>query len=249
MTNTNLQKGFAMPIIIAIVALVVVIAGVGYFATKKQPQTPPTAQTPVGEKKLEDGTIVKADGTMIKPDGTMVKPDGTMIKPDGTMVKPDGTMIKPDGTMVKPDGTLVKPTSGATSGKTSGETMMKYTGTVLAGKSAPLLDFNKADYDVALKSGKLIALYFYANWCPICKTELPNLYGAFNELTTDKVIGFRVNYNDSDTDSDEKNLASQFGVAYQHTKVFLKNGQRILKSPESWDKNRYLSEINKALSQ
>ena len=246
-----------MPIVIAIIALVVVIAGVGYFATKKQPQTTSTTQTAVGEKKLEDGTIVKADGTMVKPDGTMIKTDGTMIKPDGTMVKPDGTMvkldgtmIKPDGTMVKPDGTMVKPTSGATGGKTSGETMMKYSGAVLAGKSAPLLDFNKADYDASLKSDKLVVLYFYANWCPICKNETANaLYPAFNELSSDKVIGFRVNYKDDQTDNDETNLAKEFGVAYQHTKVFVKNGARILKSPEGWDKNRYQSEINKALTQ
>ena len=127
--------------------------------------------------------------------------------------------------------------------------MMKYSGTVLAGKSAPLLDFTKVDYDPALNSDKLIVLYFYADWCPICKAEFPIMQGAFNELNTDKVIGFRVNYNDDQTDTDEKNLAREFGVAYQHTKVFVKNGQRILKSPESWDDKRYDMEINKALTQ
>ena len=129
------------------------------------------------------------------------------------------------------------------------ETMMKYSGAVLAGKSAPLLDFTKADYDAAVKTDKLVVLYFYANWCPICKAEFPVMQDAFNGLTTDKVVGFRVNYNDNETDSNEKSLAQQFGVAYQHTKVFVKNGNRILKSPEGWDQNRYTSEINKALTQ
>ena len=200
MTNNNSQKGFAMPIVIAIIALVVVIVGVRYFATKKQPQTTSTTQTPIGEKTLDDGT-------------------------------------------------MVKPTSSATGGKTSGETMMKYSGSVLAGKSAPLLDFKKADYDAALKSGKLIVLYFYANWCPICKVEFPNAQGALNQLTTDKVIGFRVNYKDSDTDADETALAREFGVPYQHTKVLLKNGAQVGKYPDSWDTTRYVSEINKALAQ
>lgn len=226
MTNNNSQKGFAMPVIIAIVALVVVIGGISYFATRNQSQT---TQSPASEKTLEDGTVVKPDGTMVKPDGTMVKTDGTMIKPDG------GTMEKKDGeTMMKKD---------------EGAMMAKYTGTVLAGKSAPLLDFTKVDYDAALKSDKLIVLYFYANWCPICKVEFPVMQKAFNELTTDKVIGFRVNYNDNQTDSNEVALAKQFGVAYQHTKVFVKNDQRILKSPESWDENRYNVEISKALDQ
>ncbi len=130
-----------------------------------------------------------------------------------------------------------------------GETMMKYSGEVLSGKSALVLDFEKADYDVALKTDKLVVLYFYANWCSICKVEFPVMQKVFSELTTDKVVGFRVNYNDDQTDNDEKNLAKEFGVAYQHTKVFVKNGKRILKSPESWDDKRYEMEISKALEQ
>ncbi|MBI3589376.1 MAG: thioredoxin family protein [Candidatus Liptonbacteria bacterium] len=244
------QKGFAIPIIIAIVALVIVVGGIGYFATRTKPSPTVTTEAPVVEKTLPDGTVVKADGTMIKPDGTMVKTDGTMVKPDGTMIKPDGTMIKPDGTMVKPDGTMVKPTSTNTEKKTDGAMMAKYTGTVLAGKSAPLLDYNKADYDATIASDKLVVLYFYANWCPICKEETKNaLYPAFNELTTDKVVGIRINYKDSDTDKDEENLARQYGIPYQHTKVLVKNGKQILKAPDGWDKARYIAEINKALAQ
>lgn len=131
----------------------------------------------------------------------------------------------------------------------AGAAMVTYQGSVLAGTSAKLLDFHKADYDAALATDKLIVLYFYATWCPICAAELPELYAAFNELTTDQVIGFRVNYNDSDTDDDERALAREFGVAYQHTKVFVKNAARILKAPDSWRKARYLEEIARARTQ
>lgn len=151
----------------------------------------------------------------------------------------ESAMAKPDGMMPKPEGEM---------GMMGGEGMMKYSGATLAGKSAPLLDFTKADYDAALKTGKLIALYFYADWCPICRAEFPVMQKVFNRLTTDRVIGFRVNYNDGQTDADEKGLAKQFGVAYQHTKVFVKGGERILKSPEGWDEQRYEAEIAKALA-
>ncbi|MDO8600386.1 MAG: cupredoxin domain-containing protein [bacterium] len=126
---------------------------------------------------------------------------------------------------------------------------LQFTGAKLAGINSPLLDFVKADYDKARASGKLMVLYFYANWCPICREEFPKMQSAFNELTTDRVIAFRVNYNDNETDDAERELAREFGVAYQHTKVFVKNGVRVGKFPDSWSKEKYLSEINKFLSQ
>ncbi|MFY9484306.1 MAG: thioredoxin family protein [Patescibacteria group bacterium] len=123
-----------------------------------------------------------------------------------------------------------------------------YRGAVFAGKDSPLIDFNQSDYEQALKTDKLVLLYFYANWCPTCRTEVfDHLEPFFNELKSDNVIGFRVNFNDSDTIDTERELARQFGVPYQHTKVFLKNGERVLKSPESWDIERYKLEINKAI--
>lgn len=223
MTN-NSQNGFAMPVIIAIVAVVLVLGGVVYYAN----------QSKEADKTAEEKAMMEKEAMEQKDKDTM------MEKKDGEMMK-DDSMMKSDDTMMKKD-------EGAMMDK--GEVMMKYAGEVLAGKSAPLLDFTKADYDAAVKTDKLVVLYFYANWCPICKEEVANaLYPAFNELTTDKVIGIRINYKDSDTTPDEVELARQFGVSYQHTKVFLKNGKQVLKAPDSWSKMRYLDEINKAIAQ
>lgn len=124
---------------------------------------------------------------------------------------------------------------------------ISFSGMVLAGSKALVIDYNQADFDKALANKKLVVLYFYANWCPVCREEVPKMYEAFNSLEAEDVVAFRVNYNDNETDDNEKALARAHGVAYQHTKVFLKNGERILKSPESWDKDRYLTEINNAL--
>ncbi|MEX1061926.1 MAG: thioredoxin family protein [Patescibacteria group bacterium] len=123
-----------------------------------------------------------------------------------------------------------------------------FKGRVLAGDESPLLNFVESDYEAARETDKLIVLYFYANWCPICAEETANdLYPAFNELETDQVVGFRVNYRDSQTDKAEEDLAREFGISYQHTKIFIRNGQRVLKAPESWSKATYLAEIEKAL--
>lgn len=58
------------------------------------------------------------------------------------------------------------------------------------------------------------------------------------------VAGFIVNYKDSETSADEVTSAKQFGIAYQHTKVFVKNGEQVGKFTDSWDTERYISEIN-----
>ena len=145
---------------------------------------------------------------------------------------------------------MMKENQTMTEENIANESMMKsvsYSGTVLAGTTAKLIDFNKADYDLALKSQNIVVLYFYANWCPLCKAEVPEMYKAFDKLTTYKVVGFRINYNDGDTDDNERKLAEQYQVPYQHTKVILKNGQVVIKSPESWNKDRYIMEINNLL--
>lgn len=124
---------------------------------------------------------------------------------------------------------------------------IQFEGKVLAGIKSPFLDFNSPDYEKALKSGKPIMLYFYASWCPLCQDEVANAtVPAFNEWDSSDMIGFRVNFKDSDTDEQERELARKFGVAYQHTKVILNaEGERILKSPESWNKERYREEFKK----
>ena len=147
-----------------------------------------------------------------------------------------GAMIKEGNVMEKADDAMEK--EAMTEGS--------YTAKVLAGtETTKYLEFNKADYEKALKEKKKILLYFYANWCPICKKEQLDTFAAFNEVSDPDLVGFRVNFRDSDTDADETNLAKDFGVSYQHTKVILKDGQRVLKAPDSWDKQRYLDEISK----
>ncbi len=121
-----------------------------------------------------------------------------------------------------------------------------YQGNVLAGNISPFLEFNKADYEKAKREGKIIILDFYANWCPICRAEAPELHAGFDALNNSNVVGFRVNFNDSDTDSDEKALAREFNIPYQHTKVILKNGVEVSRSNEQWTKEDLLDAVSEA---
>ena len=170
---------------------------------------------------------------------SMVEENESMMD-DGTMVEEEAMMKEVDDMMS--DDAMTEDLKGIDSMM---EDEVNFSGTVLAGslERSPLLDFTKSDYDKALSSDKLVVLYFYANWCPICKAEFPKAQAAFDQLQTDDVVGFRVNYNDNQTDTNETALAKQFGVAYQHTKVFVKDGERVLKAPDTWETSRYLSEI------
>lgn len=121
----------------------------------------------------------------------------------------------------------------------------EYVGEVLAGKESLFLDFQEEDYTLALEENKIILLYFYANWCPSCKAEQEYAINAFNNLNRSDVIGFRVNYRDTQTSSFEKELAKKYGITYQHTKVILQNGNQVLKMPNIWYEENYLEEIAK----
>jgi len=180
-----------------------------------------------------------------RADLDMETQEEAMMGENGEMMEDEGKMIENEG-----DEMMEKNSDLMMEGEEDSTEMLKFTGTILAGNSAPILDYNKADYDTAIASDKLVVLYFYANWCPICKEELASAtYPAFDKLTTEEVVGIRINYKDSDTDKDEEDLARKYGIAYQHTKVLIRNGKQILKGPDGWDEARYLTEINKALAQ
>lgn len=87
--------------------------------------------------------------------------------------------------------------------------------------------FSQAEYENALGEKKVVLLYFFANWCPICREQEPINLQVFESLKNEsEIVGFRVNILDSEETSETKALASQFEVTYQHTYVILdKNGE------------------------
>lgn len=72
-------------------------------------------------------------------------------------------------------------------------------------------------------------LFFYANWCPTCRPADKSFSENANKIP-DGVTLIRVNYNDTDTDEQEKDLAKKYNVTYQHTYVQIdENGNVITK--------------------
>lgn len=61
-------------------------------------------------------------------------------------------------------------------------------------------------------------LFFYASWCPQCIPADKNFQANSGQIPKDVVL-IRVNYNDPETDAEEKALATEYGVTYQHTYV------------------------------
>lgn len=61
-------------------------------------------------------------------------------------------------------------------------------------------------------------LFFYANWCPTCKPADTSFTKNLVQIPADVTL-IRVNYNDTETDQAEKDLAKKYGVTYQHTYV------------------------------
>lgn len=61
-------------------------------------------------------------------------------------------------------------------------------------------------------------LFFYANWCPTC-IPVDKVFMNQESQIPEGISVIRINYNDTETDKEEKDLAKKYGITYQHTFV------------------------------
>jgi len=111
---------------------------------------------------------------------------------------------------------------------------------LIGGGVSRYYNWDKVMFDKAVAEGKTIYLEFSADWCGVCQKQEPHLIAAFSELNDPNVVGFKIHYKDDQTTPEHAALAQQYQIAYQHTKVVLKDGKQILKSPEAWTKDKFL---------
>lgn len=83
------------------------------------------------------------------------------------------------------------------------------------------IEYSKANLDSTKNTRRV--LFFYANWCPTCRPANTNFSQNENKIPSDVTL-IRVNYNDTETDEEEKALAAKYGVTYQHTFVQINEG-------------------------
>ncbi len=106
--------------------------------------------------------------------------------------------------------------------------------------------YSKEAYDSAIVEGKVVYLYFYASWCPICKESRPKILEAFNKMNFDDVIGFEVHYNDNEVTDEDREITRKYQIPYQHTTIIAKNGEQVFKSLEGLTTEKLIEEIEKA---
>jgi len=160
------------------------------------------------------------------------------------MEKEEGAMMEKEDSgamMEKKEGTMMEKRPEATPEPSPTAGTEQSTGQLVA-------EFSMAGYTNAVKTGKVAVLYYYANWCPICRAEFPKFQAAVRTLADVRVSAFRVNYNDTDTDTDETTAAKTFQVGSQHTLVIVKNGELAFKgSTAGWTETQYTEKIREFL--
>ncbi len=119
--------------------------------------------------------------------------------PKDTMVKEE-VMVKTDDAMVKEDDKMMK-------------------------ESSRYLPFTPAV--LAQASSTRRVLYFYASWCSTCIPANADFEKNVSQIPSDVTV-IRVNYNDPETDAQEKALAIKYAVTYQHTFVQIDSEGKVL---------------------
>ena len=78
------------------------------------------------------------------------------------------------------------------------------------------ISYSKTAFDNASSTRRV--LFFYASWCPTCIAADTNISQNLDKIPSDVTL-IKVNYNDPETDQEEKDLAKKYGITYQHTFV------------------------------
>ena len=110
--------------------------------------------------------------------------------------------------------------------KKEGEAMVKKTDDKMMADSR-YVEYSKTALEKAATDRRV--LFFYASWCPTCRPADANFKENISKIPQDVTV-IRVNYNDPETDQEEKDLAKKYGITYQHTFIQIDStGEEVTK--------------------
>ena len=90
-------------------------------------------------------------------------------------------------------------------------------------------NYSVEEFEKAKAEGKVVMLYFTANWCPTCRVQIPVNEEAFKEFENDENVAiFKVHILDSVTTDETERLAKEYGVRLQHTFIILDSGGEVV---------------------
>ena len=91
-------------------------------------------------------------------------------------------------------------------------------------------------------AGKRKVLFFHASWCPTCRPADTEFKSNLDKIPGDLVV-FKVNYNDPETDDEDRALAAKYGITYQHTYVQIDDDGKEIKKWNGGSLDKLLSQI------
>lgn len=135
------------------------------------------------------------------------------------------SMVKKDEVMMPKDNAVMEAKDEAM--MKNDDAIMDKSDTMMHKSEDKYVEYSKATLESASSNRRV--LFFYASWCPTCKPADADLKTNTDKFPTDVMV-IRVNYNDTETDQDEKDLAIKYGITYQHTFVQIdEQGNEITK--------------------
>ena len=92
-------------------------------------------------------------------------------------------------------------------------------------------------YKELLNSDKVVVIDFYADWCVPCKTLAPTLNTISEECSKAEIVKYN-------TEEDELNLTSKYGIRNIPTLIFIKDGEPVDRLTGFRSKDSIISKID-----
>lgn len=162
----------------------------------------------------------------MKDNGKMQMMDDKNMMKDDMMMKHDEQMMG-TGEWTKEEMKAMEKDHMMMSGADMKDDMMMKKDTMM--KMDSYLPYDEKLLSESLKSGKKVALFFHADWCPTCRNLDENLMKERVSIPADTMI-FKVNYDDSDA------LKQKYGVTSQSVTLVLR-ADGTEKSRKIWARN------------